>query len=203
MLIKNPSTKTKNYLKTYFKFDPKSETNFSWARNRGRRMKEGQKAGTFNKDGYVVLSDGQQGKLLGHNVAYYLKTGKWPKKYQAETFRKEFEKTINKSSKQKVVFPLEGLSEDMIYESREEALFELKDELDLEYRIYSDRFYTEEELNSISNLDFFDLPPASAKYDDGEELFYGRDILEDTSSGLFAFSNILDIELPFEAPYFI
>lgn len=194
MLIKNPSAKTKNYLKTFIKFDPNSETNFTWAQNRGRRMKAGDRAGTFSPDGYVVLSDGNYGKLLGHNVAYYLKNGKWPKKYQADTFRKEFEKVLKQTG------PLDGLDNYDVYESREEALLELSSQMDLNYLIYSSNFYTEAELKSVSKMTSFELPQPTATNDSGLNLYYGEDILS-YGNNMFAFTNLLDVSLPDDVFY--
>lgn len=194
MLIKNPSTETKNYFKTYFKFDPTSETNFRWARNRGRRMKEGDRAGTINPDGYVVLSDGDYGKVLGHNVAYYLKNNKWPKKYEADIFRKEFEKAVGSTAP----IQLEGLDEMYIYESREDALWELSDEIDFNYLLCSNHFYSKEELDSVARTSYNLSGIDSVTNDYGDKLYYGNKVIE---NNLLAFTDLLDQELPWEVFY--
>jgi hypothetical protein len=192
MLIKNPTKSTKNYLKTFIKFDPNSETNFRWARNRGKKMKAGDKAGTFNKDGYVVLSDGNYGKVLGHNVAFYLKNNRWPKKYEAEAFRKEFEKTLN--SREAV-----GFNSDEIFESRQEAYEYMAENSEVKYLIYSDCFYSEEELNLVAR-DSFQLPAPSAQNSEGVFLYSGEELL---SSNITAFTDVLDYALPPDIFYFL
>jgi len=195
MLIKNPSKKTKDYFKTYFKFDPTSETNFRWARNRGKKMKEGDTAGTINPDGYVVLSDGEYGKVLGHNVAYFLKNGNWPKKYQADTFRKEFEKTVGST----IPTPLEGLDEMYIYESREDALWELSDQMDYNYLLYSDQFYSKEELDSVAKTSYDLSEIDCVTNDEGDKLYSGNEVVK---NNLLAFTDLLDQALPWEVFYY-
>lgn len=193
MLIKNPTKSTKNYLKTFIKFDPNSETNFRWARNRGKKMKAGDKAGTFNKDGYVVLSDGNYGKVLGHNVAFFLKNNRWPKKYEAEAFRKEFEKTLNNKE-------VIGIDSDEIFETRQEAYEYLAENLtDIKYLIYSNYFYTEDELNIVAR-DSFELPEPSARNSEGVLLYSGEELL---SSNITAFTNVLEYPLPPDLFYFL
>lgn len=194
MLIKNPSAETKNYFKTYFKFDPTSETNFRWARNRGKKMKEGDTAGTINSDGYVVLSDGDYGKVLGHNVAYYLKNNKWPEKYEADIFRKEFEKAVGSTAPSR----LEGLDEMEIWESRGDALYELSDQMDLNYLLYSNHFYSKEELDSVARTSYSlsGLKPVTNDY--GDELYYGEAVIE---NNLYAFTDLIDQDLPYDIYY--
>ena len=67
-----------DFFKEYYKVDPTSKTGVRWAKDRGYNVKAGWEAGSYqNSTGYWQLSDGNYGKVLAHQVVYYLTNGEW------------------------------------------------------------------------------------------------------------------------------
>jgi hypothetical protein len=68
---------TLNYLRSILDYDPFETGLFTWRQQVGRRVRVGEVAGSYDKDGYIVIQIGGV-KYKAHRLAYLYMTGEWP-----------------------------------------------------------------------------------------------------------------------------
>jgi len=68
---------TLNYIRSILDYDPFETGLFVWKEQIGRRIRVGEVAGSYDKDGYIIIQIGGV-KYKAHRLAYLYMTGEWP-----------------------------------------------------------------------------------------------------------------------------